>query len=160
VSLTLPSEPPHRATSLCVPVRKPILLRLAPLFLVVLGLGNGIVGALFLLERHSVAWPASGFLSGAWAQGLVLLGLMALGGVLLAAAWGLWADRMWARPLVVGCGAVMALFPLLAGGMTGGVASLLPWIVGVALTWAYLYDSRGVVAYYAWLEGGEAAGSG
>jgi hypothetical protein len=128
--------------------------------LVFFGVSNVIVGALFLIERHSVAWPASGFLSSAWAQGLVLLGLMALGGVLLAAAWGLWADRMWARPLVVGCGAVMVLFHLVPGAMTGGLASLLPWVVGVALTWAYLYDSRGVVAYYAWLEEVEAAGSG
>ncbi|TVP45776.1 MAG: hypothetical protein EA350_08360 [Gemmatimonadales bacterium] len=83
-----------------------------------------------------------------------------LGGVLLAAAWGLWADRMWARPLVVGCGAVIVLVHLVPGAMTGGLASLLSWIVGVALAWAYLYDSRGVVAYYAWLEEVEASGSG
>jgi hypothetical protein len=157
VSLTPPSDPSDTAEPLSAPLsasaRKPFLLHLAPIPLLLFGLQTAAWGVM--------TFPGRG--SGTAAVTPLILTIM--GGLLLAAAWGFWANRLWARSLVVGWGmaAVVALFFVGArmGGLMGAVGSALPSGVVTVLMWSYLYDSRSAVAYYARLEEEEeAAASG
>jgi hypothetical protein len=144
------------------PAPKPFLLHLAPLALVVFGLQSVYFGLTLYGSRGSGSVLAFGSqLSGGFSHGLASWVLMVSGGILLACAWGFWADRLWARSLLVGYLVVMAVASLVFGARHGGlimaVAYALPSGLWLAFVSSYLYDSPKPEAYFARLQREEEA---
>lgn len=111
-------------------LRKPLGIVLGSLFCAFLGLLLLPVGYITALARGVRGAPHY-----AWTYGLVC---MALGVVMLAAAYGLWRMRAWGRSLVIQI--VLATFPISALGLIGmafgGKASatgIMASIIGLAL---------------------------
>jgi len=144
--------------SFAIPAPKPILLRFAPLcllFFALLPLWQGV--SIFL--RRGVGTVSGLFgltLTSAPAQFTASLALMGMGGVLVAAAWGFWANRLWARPLIVGFFVAMVLVSLILsaglGGVGGAVGAAFGGVLWLLFLMDYLYDAPDVVDFYARLE--------
>jgi ABC-type xylose transport system permease subunit len=132
----------------------------APFVLGFYGLQAAVWGVLVAAEReHSDIGIFGSPLSSAWDHRLTALGLLVLGGLHFASAWGFWAGRLWARSLVVGSLATVTLVVFFGVARTMGPVpagfQALPLAVLTALLWAYLYEARSAAAYYAELEEAE-----
>ncbi len=145
--------------SFTTPAPKPVLLRVAPLVLLVFALLPLWLGGSIFLTRGQGAVSGSFGLTeaSAAAQFATSLALLGMGAGLAAAAWGFRSDRIWARPLTVGLfvALVVASLLLVAGpaGVGAALGALLGGVLWVIFLVDYFYDAPDVVAYCARLEG-------